>query len=156
TLSGGVSGQAPLIYQWRFNGSDIPGATNAALVLNAVTTNQAGSYSFAVSNALGGAVSAEARLTVVTSTASTFRIVNLSTNNVVIVDDSAILGYDRGGMAASSQEVFFTGGYGTERMDLVDLSGATPLGQTYDSLVSELGTEKAYLLGNGTNWIGSG
>ncbi|HYV32793.1 MAG TPA: immunoglobulin domain-containing protein, partial [Candidatus Binatia bacterium] len=141
TLSAAVFGKAPLSYQWRFNGADIPGATNATLLLNNVTTNQAGSYSFVVSNDLGSASSANALLAVVTSSAGTFHITSLSASNAVVVNDSALVGYDRGGIAASSQEVFFTGN-GTERFDLADLTGGTALGRTYDALVSELGTEK--------------
>ncbi len=57
-------GDAPLTYQWRFGGTNIAGATNNPLVLTAVQTNQAGSYSVVVSNVLGTRTSSNALLTV--------------------------------------------------------------------------------------------
>lgn len=52
-------------YQWRFNGSNIPGATGSSLTLSNVTMAQAGPYSVVVSNALGGTISSAAQLVVV-------------------------------------------------------------------------------------------
>jgi hypothetical protein len=156
TLSAFVSGRSPLLYQWLFNGEPIPGATNAALVLNNVTTNQAGSYSFVVTNVLGWAASSNALLTVIVSSADTFRIVSLSTNGAVVVDANPLAGDDRGGIAASSQQVFYSGDSSTVRFDVADMSGATALGRVYDGLVSELGTETVYSLANGTNLIFAG
>ncbi|MBI3850912.1 MAG: tandem-95 repeat protein [Verrucomicrobia bacterium] len=58
-----VLGSRPLKYQWRFNGQVIPGATNSALVLEKLKTNQAGLYNVSVTNAVGFAISARAELT---------------------------------------------------------------------------------------------
>ncbi len=52
-------------YQWRFNGSPLANATNSTLLLLSVTTNDAGSYTVAVTNSLGGETSTVARLTVI-------------------------------------------------------------------------------------------
>jgi hypothetical protein len=49
-------------YQWRFNGNVIPGATNAALILERVRTNQAGFYHVSVSNSVGFDISARAQI----------------------------------------------------------------------------------------------
>src|SRR5204862_7710147 len=57
-------GAAPLRYQWRFEGADIAGATNAALPLNSVNTNQAGAYSVVVANPEGALTSLVASLTI--------------------------------------------------------------------------------------------
>ncbi len=57
-------GSPPLFYQWHFNGTVITGATNFSLRLTGVTTNQAGLYSVVVSNSLGTATCAGAKLTV--------------------------------------------------------------------------------------------
>jgi hypothetical protein len=65
SFSVGVFGSLPLSYQWRFNGVDLPGETNDTLTLIAVETGQTGHYSVAVSNALGGVISADAELTFV-------------------------------------------------------------------------------------------
>jgi len=53
TLSVAVTGAAPLKYQWQCNTCVLPSATNAALNLSNVTTNQTGLYKVTVSNGLG-------------------------------------------------------------------------------------------------------
>jgi alpha-tubulin suppressor-like RCC1 family protein len=60
-----VSGGPPMSYQWSFNGAPIPNATNAALLLPAVQTNNAGVYSFTASNIVGVVASSNAMLTVI-------------------------------------------------------------------------------------------
>lgn len=64
TLSVAATGTPPLLYQWQFNGSDLPGATNASLVLNNLQTNNAGIYSVIVTNDFGFALSSNATLVV--------------------------------------------------------------------------------------------
>jgi hypothetical protein len=65
-LTVSATGTAPLGYQWRFNGTPIPTATNVTLPLTNVQPTQAGSYSVAVYNEAGSTVSAPAYLTVLT------------------------------------------------------------------------------------------
>ncbi len=60
----GANGSLPMNYQWKFHGTNLPAATNATLTLNNVTTNQAGAYALAATNAFGGDISANATLTV--------------------------------------------------------------------------------------------
>ena len=60
-----ASGTDPLTYQWRRNGVDMPGETNASLTLATTTPADSGDqFSVAVSNGLGSATSAPATLTV--------------------------------------------------------------------------------------------
>lgn len=59
-----ATGNAPLSYQWRYNGRVISGATNATLTLNNVQFAQRGSYSVDVSNSVGTIATAEAELVV--------------------------------------------------------------------------------------------
>jgi hypothetical protein len=59
-----ASGAPPLAYQWLFNGSPLADATRTMLTLNHVSTDQAGSYSVAVTNLFGAVTSASASLTV--------------------------------------------------------------------------------------------
>ena len=59
-----ANGDAPLSYQWRRNGSNVAGATGAALSLTGVTTNQAGNYTVVVNNSVGSVTSSAAVLTV--------------------------------------------------------------------------------------------
>jgi hypothetical protein len=70
TFSIAATGTAPLKYQWKFNGANLALATNAALTFGSVTTNQAGTYSVAVSNA-AGSTNSTASLTVCATVAAT-------------------------------------------------------------------------------------
>jgi hypothetical protein len=53
-----------LKYQWRFNGTALPAATNASLVLTNITLKDAGTYSVIVSNSTGAVINDKASLTV--------------------------------------------------------------------------------------------
>jgi hypothetical protein len=59
-----ASGTPQLRYQWRWNGTNISGATNSSLLLSNVPFTAAGSYSVCVTNAFGTALSSDAVLTV--------------------------------------------------------------------------------------------
>jgi RHS repeat-associated protein len=59
-----ASGSPPLSYQWQFNGTNIPGATNTSYTINPVQAANAGNYSVVVSNPVGSVTSAAAALTV--------------------------------------------------------------------------------------------
>lgn len=59
-----ATGSEPLLYQWYFNGLEIPGATNVVLKVPAVNDQAAGEYSVAVANAAGNVRSRGARLLV--------------------------------------------------------------------------------------------
>jgi len=59
-----VSGPRPLRYQWQFNGTNLPGATNETLKFSKLKLQHDGEYSFIVSNLFGAATSAVAKLTV--------------------------------------------------------------------------------------------
>ncbi|HLH55573.1 MAG TPA: choice-of-anchor Q domain-containing protein [Verrucomicrobiae bacterium] len=72
TFTVGAVGSLPFSWQWQFNGTAIPNATNSSLTLTAVTTNQEGLYSVIVSNALGSLTSAAASLTVAVRTGTSF------------------------------------------------------------------------------------
>jgi len=57
TLSVTATSVFPMSYQWRFNGVNLAGATNASLVLKNVQDAQAGAYAVEVSNAIGAVTS---------------------------------------------------------------------------------------------------
>jgi hypothetical protein len=64
SLSVVASGTAPLSYRWKFNGTNISGATNTSLTLTNLQTTNAGSYTVVVTNIAGSVTSAVATLTV--------------------------------------------------------------------------------------------
>ncbi len=59
-----ATGTAPLAYQWRRNGTNIGGATNATYAFTASLADNGAQYSVVVSNGSGSATSANATLTV--------------------------------------------------------------------------------------------
>jgi alpha-tubulin suppressor-like RCC1 family protein len=65
TFTSTVTGQGPFIYQWQFNGTNLPTQTNSTLSLTNVVDTQSGAYSVIVSNAFGGVVSSNGILSVV-------------------------------------------------------------------------------------------
>jgi alpha-tubulin suppressor-like RCC1 family protein len=70
TIYAAASGTGPLFYQWQkdglslTNGGRISGATNAALTVSGIQTNDAGDYRLTATNLYGAATSAVATLTV--------------------------------------------------------------------------------------------
>ncbi len=60
-----ATGSDPIAYQWRFNGSDIAGATASAYMIPSISLPDAGSYTVRVSNPCGQAESSAAVLSVV-------------------------------------------------------------------------------------------
>ncbi|HXJ56071.1 MAG TPA: immunoglobulin domain-containing protein [Verrucomicrobiae bacterium] len=65
TLSVGAASETPLTYQWLFNGTAIPGATNCHYTLAAVALTDFGLYSVVVRNAFGAVTSRPANLSVI-------------------------------------------------------------------------------------------
>ena len=64
TFSAAAEGSEPLFYQWRFNGTNLVGATNASLVRTNAQSAQTGNYFLVVTNVAGSATSAVATLTI--------------------------------------------------------------------------------------------
>ena len=68
TLTVGVTGTAPLTYQWTKGGTAIVGATAATYTIPSAATTDAGSYAVTITNAYGTATSSAAALTVTSAT----------------------------------------------------------------------------------------
>jgi len=64
TFTVGAIGTAPLSYRWKFNGTNILGATNSTLTLNNVQLSDAGNYTVSVTNLYGSVMSSNATLVV--------------------------------------------------------------------------------------------
>jgi hypothetical protein len=60
-----ATGSLPLTYQWRFNNSNIPDATNAALVITNVQPSNEGNYRIFISNPYSSVLTSNAYLTVI-------------------------------------------------------------------------------------------
>jgi alpha-tubulin suppressor-like RCC1 family protein len=67
TFSVSVLENGPFTYQWRFNETDLTGATNVSLMLTNLATTNSGDYSVFVVNPYGSLESSQAVLTVVDS-----------------------------------------------------------------------------------------
>jgi uncharacterized repeat protein (TIGR03803 family) len=65
SFSASVSGTPPFSYQWRYNGTNLLNATNAAYVIQAVAATNTGTYSVVVTNSAGSVTSSNALLTVI-------------------------------------------------------------------------------------------
>jgi choice-of-anchor C domain-containing protein len=89
-----ATGSRTLTYQWRHEGLDISGGTNANLILTNVEYAQAGNYSVVVSNTFGSTISSNVPLRVnrvPIADASATMLINISsngTNAVVALDGS--------------------------------------------------------------------
>ena len=59
-----AGGTVPLHYQWRLNGTNLPGANDATLVLTNVQSSQAGNYALWVTNLYGSILSSNAALVI--------------------------------------------------------------------------------------------
>ena len=77
-----ASGSAPLSFQWRLNGTNLPGATSDTLTVQSIGVTNAGLYSIIASNLAGVAISSNAILIVhsapVITAPPVSRIVNAS------------------------------------------------------------------------------
>ncbi len=71
-------GNGLLRYQWRFNGMDMPGATNASLLITNTQTTNAGAYSVAVSDSIGTIITPPVTLTMLINPAIVVGLINQS------------------------------------------------------------------------------
>jgi len=69
TLCASASGTAPIYYQWRLNGANIPGATNQCYEISSAEFGSGGSYSVVIYNELGAALTTSAGVQVAVTNA---------------------------------------------------------------------------------------
>jgi hypothetical protein len=93
TFSVAANGYLPFNYQWQFNQSNLPGATNSVLLLNNLQGTNSGIYRVVISNSFGVAISSNAVLTVVipfNEALNTTGVVWSTTGNAAWFGQSAI------------------------------------------------------------------
>src|SRR5262249_11848115 len=78
TFSATATGDAPLSYQWRFNGQNLTGETNNMLVLSNVQRVNSGIYHVAIYNAAGSVVTTGAVLAVLVRPTFTQTLTNVT------------------------------------------------------------------------------
>ena len=132
-----ATGQAPLSYQWRFNGADIGGANSSSYTISNVQNSDAGNYDVVVSNTSGSLTSSTAVLTVLPS--------GILANGSFEFDYSGWSGSGNQQIISSpsyatdgTKAVAFNSGQSTPNAVLVQ-SFATTAGQSY-VLAFDLGT----------------
>ena len=147
SLTVNAQGPAPLYYQWRFNGVNLAGETNATLSVANFQRTNAGPYTVLVRNSYGAVLSAPAVLTFfpIHPEGAAFRIAALTASNSKTVDHNNLTSDDRGGIASSLDGIFITGDSATARFDLA-LTNGMALNRLYDGLVSNLRNGKVYVL----------
>lgn len=91
TFTAEAGGTPAPTYQWRRNGVNLAGATNATLTLSAVQSTDAGNYSVIATNTVGNATSATVTLTVLAAE-STARLSNLSVRTPLALGQRLIVG----------------------------------------------------------------
>jgi outer membrane protein assembly factor BamB/subtilisin family serine protease len=102
-LSVSATGQGPLTYQWRKDGTPIAGATGSSYTIASATAAAAGSYTVAITGTQGTVTSTAANVVVnVIAPADVGRLVNLSIlTSIANNGDSFTLGYVVGGSGTS-------------------------------------------------------
>jgi uncharacterized GH25 family protein len=103
-----ATGTLPLAYQWKFNGKNISGATNATYNIAKVAASNAGTYTVFVSNSGGSVTSQPATLTLGTlpkiTTSPSSLTINLGLNATfsVVATGTATIAYQWQGMLPGS------------------------------------------------------
>ncbi len=150
TFSVTVNAAPPVSYQWRFNNAIIPNGTNRILVLTNVQPSAKGLYYVEVVNRFGVLSSEEAELNVVVPVddGTVFRITNLGSNGMRVVETYNSLGfnYQYGPFAVGRSNVFYSTFGDTAYSDAQNLAITGFAGGFYGAMLSNLRSEKVYAL----------
>ncbi len=96
TFAAAATGTPPLAYQWRFDGTNISGATNTSFSVASAALANVGSYSVVVTSPYGSATSLVATLTVAESTVQIVGGSAVGGGTVVVSVDLIALGSESG------------------------------------------------------------
>ena len=101
-----ASGQAPLVYQWQFNGTNLAKETNATLLLTNAQIAQSGGYAVVITNIFGAVTSMVASLEVLINPPV---IITQPTNVIVKVSPTATFTVIADGLAPLFYQWQFNG-----------------------------------------------
>jgi alpha-tubulin suppressor-like RCC1 family protein len=123
SLSVALTGQSPFSYQWLYNGTNLPGATNNPLTIPDVHVNQSGNYSVLVSNAYGTVLSSNAVVNV-----APLAITSQPTNRIAWINGSAAFRVSVNGQSPFAYDWLLNGvsisGASTNALTLTNLQPA--------------------------------
>ena len=139
-----AAGTLPLHYQWRHNGTPIPGATTNFLVLNNLTTADAGNYDVVITNVAGSTNSALVTLQVLVPAANSYE------EKVVALDPVA---YYRLNEAAGSPTAYdYWGGFNGAILDAAAVGVPGPVNPPFPGFGS-VNTALAVSNGVANSWV---
>ena len=102
TISAVADGTPSLNYQWQLNGTNVDGATNAALTLNNITSDEAGNYTITVTNLVGSVTSSNATLSVYATAAATMDGCALSADTCFQFQVAGVPGFNYAVLASTN------------------------------------------------------
>ncbi len=125
SFSVAASGTTPLTYRWKHAGTNLPGATNATLIVTNCAVAQTGTYSVGLTNVAGGLVSSSATLDLVTPVAGSYE---------EIIVTNKPLAYWRLNESSGAIAFDFQGGHDGTVTDSITLGTAAPASPLYPGL----------------------
>jgi alpha-tubulin suppressor-like RCC1 family protein len=155
---------APTVgYQWRFDGTSIPGANSSQLLLTNVQSSQFGSYDVVVTNAYSNLVSTPATLSlsqVAVWGSTSYGETNLppGLTNIIAISGGAPSTYDCQALSSNGTVIVWPQSwpsiYLQTATNLIDISGADPgLGLRSNGIGISIPSEGAYSLPGMSNLV---
>ncbi len=147
-----VAAESEVTYQWRRNGTDLPGATGAVLVLDRVEAEQQGEYVAIVRDTAGRATASTPATVALRASVNPARIVNLSIlTSLAGGDSSFMLGTVVGGSGTQGMKPLVVRAVGPS---LAAFGVSDALEDTYFN-VSSSGGGASVRVGQSDNWGGA-
>jgi hypothetical protein len=147
----GATGDLPLAYQWRKDGTDITGATSTSYSIGAAQLSDVGGYSAVVTNTTGAVTSSVATLLVIPTVPLPYALNN---SNVVWTNMTGFLWYGQTNIShdgAASAQTFLTAN-GQQAVLGTTVAGPGTL-SFWSKVSSQADSDFLSFNVNGTNWL---